>query len=403
MKVNLNKKIMIYPIKSILHSEEIISKESKKLINELELKLNTKINILKNLNKINKNDLILILIQSGGSENIFKNEIFNKLDKYYLLTYASNNSLAASLEILSFIKQNNKNGEVLHGSLDYISKRIKEILSKDYINEITENLGVIGKPSDWLISSNVNYKKVKDKLNINLIDISEDELINLIKKQNNKNIFNINFNENELTKVSKVTLAIKTLINKYNLKGFTIRCFDLIPIFKTTPCLSLAYFNDKDIISGCEGDIPSLLTMYLVHKRLNISSFMANPQIVDITNNIIEFAHCTLPLNMANKYELTTHYESQIGIGIHADLLLKEVTVVKISSDIEKFYIEEGEIIQNQNCNDRCRTQIRIKLKNNSISYFLKNPLGNHHIIIYGNHKNELIKYFSSLNMYKIN
>ena len=40
-------------------------------------------------------------------------------------------------------------------------------------------LGVIGKPSDWLIASNVDYKNVKDKFNIDLIDIDINELIDV--------------------------------------------------------------------------------------------------------------------------------------------------------------------------------------------------------------------------------
>ena len=40
-------------------------------------------------------------------------------------------------------------------------------------------LGVIGKPSDWLIASNVDYKNVKDKFNIDLINIDINELIDV--------------------------------------------------------------------------------------------------------------------------------------------------------------------------------------------------------------------------------
>ena len=42
------------------------------------------------------------------------------------MTYGHNNSLAASLEILSYLKDHNLNGEVLHGSNEYIAKRIND-------------------------------------------------------------------------------------------------------------------------------------------------------------------------------------------------------------------------------------------------------------------------------------
>ena len=40
-------------------------------------------------------------------------------------------------------------------------------------------LGVIGKPSDWLISSDVNYQSAKDLFEIELININISELIEL--------------------------------------------------------------------------------------------------------------------------------------------------------------------------------------------------------------------------------
>ena len=53
-------------------------------------------------------------------------------------------------------------------------------------------LGVIGKPSDWLIASNVDYKNVKNKFNIELINIDINELIDahvIQKSLQNLNIF----------------------------------------------------------------------------------------------------------------------------------------------------------------------------------------------------------------------
>jgi hypothetical protein len=78
------------------------------------------------LDELSKGDLPLILVQSGGSEGFFKRDIYPTYKgPYYLLTYGSSNSLAASLEILSFVKEENKKGEVLHGDNTYIAERLK--------------------------------------------------------------------------------------------------------------------------------------------------------------------------------------------------------------------------------------------------------------------------------------
>jgi len=395
--------INVYAIKSLMRQNELINEDSSKLLNALKEKLSVNFTFISSFDK-NSKDLVLILVQSGGSEAKFINEIYpNYPGPYYLLTYGSNNSLAASLEILSFIKENKLEGEVLHGSIDYISKRILVLITLNKVVKEIGKLGVFGTPSDWLIASNVDYKKARRKLGIELVDIKEEEVIKAIKevKIEKTSFINKGVDQKELDKAYQIYYGLKLLVNKYKLDGFTIRCFDLIPIFKMSPCLPLAYFNKDGIIAGCEGDIPSMITMFLVLKKLGVHSFMANPQIVDIENNIVEFAHCTLPLDMVKDYEITTHYESQIGLAIHSEFELDCCTVVKISPSIEEYFLEEGKIEESEYRYDRCRTQVRIKLDSNS-TYFLKNPLGNHHIIILGHHKKDIKEYFDSLNLKEV-
>ena len=72
-------------------------------------------------------DVKLIFIQSGGSENLFLQNIDSLEEPYYLLTNGSNNSLAASLEIMSYVVRSGKKGEILHGDADYIAGRIKAL------------------------------------------------------------------------------------------------------------------------------------------------------------------------------------------------------------------------------------------------------------------------------------
>ena len=98
-------KINIFPIVSKLHKENRINHETEVLLNELITISNHKFNIC-DIDELYDAYLSLILIQSGGSEGLFL-ENFDKLkEPYYLLTYGHNNSLAASLEILSYIKDN---------------------------------------------------------------------------------------------------------------------------------------------------------------------------------------------------------------------------------------------------------------------------------------------------------
>ena len=299
--------VNIYPLVSSLHSKERINQGTLELLNNL---MNSSEHTFKivDIDELYDGDLALILIQSGGSENLFL-ENFNKLKApYYLLTYGHNNSLAASLEILSYIKDNNLKGEVLHGSLNYILNRINNLKNK----EVTSRLGVIGKPSDWLIASQVNYIDAKIH-NVELVDINIQEVIDLYNLDDSNYESNFDYDKEEISKALKLHNVILKIKDKYKLSGVTIRCFDLLNTVKTTACLSLSLLNKDRVIGTCEGDIPTLITMHILNKVTNKVGFQANPSRIDIENKRIVFAHCTLPLDMPTSYSFNTHFESNIG------------------------------------------------------------------------------------------
>ena len=61
------------------------------------------------------------------------------------------------------------------------------------------------------------------------------------------------------------------------------------------------------------------------------------------------------------------------------------VTLFKVSGDLSRSFIAEGTLVRNQSKPDLCRTQQVIQLSDKSqASYFLTNPIGNHHIIVPG-------------------
>lgn len=384
-------KINIFPIVSNLHELNLINEETKNLLNYIKNELNADINICK-IDELYNSDLALILIQSGGSEQIFLNNLTKLKEPYYLLTYGSNNSLAASLEILSYIKDRNLKGEVIHGSNSYVTRRIKELSFKLK----PKTLGVIGRPSDWLIASDINYEDALSLYNITLKDISINEVINEYNKIEFKDILlDVKNDKLNLNDAKKLTLVLQKIKDKYNLSGLTIRCFDLLNPIHTTACLGLAYFNSLGIVSACEGDIPSLISMYLVNELFNKPSFMANPSRIDIINKKMIFAHCTLPLNMTKSYKLDTHYESNIGVAIKGDMKEDVITIFKLSRNLKDYFVTSGKIIKNLNETNLCRTQIEVEVDNN-IEYFLNRPYGNHHIIFYGNYVKEINDFFKN-------
>lgn len=392
-------KVKIYPIQSQLHNQNVLNESTSALIHSLEDE-NLSIAIETDASKLYEDsDLVLILVQSGGSENLFIKNFAQFKEPYYLLTYGVNNSLAASLEILAFLKNHNLKGEVLHGDTDYIRSRIKALAPIQTTKKGSANLGLIGRSSDWLISSDVDPKNALEKFDVNLVYVPIQELIDEYNKLSSFEIYDSlkdkKFDPKEVSKAERLYNAIKVLVKKYDLSGFTIRCFDLLGTLKTTACLALSHFNDEGIIATCEGDVPSMLGMYVAQKMLNEAAFQCNPSRIDTKNNEILLAHCTIPCNICKSFVLDTHYESGIGVGIHGEVKEGNATIFRLNSALTECFAEEGTIKNNQYENKLCRTQIVCNFP--ELDKILKTPLGNHELIILGHHKEALVKYFESI------
>ena len=368
--------IAIYTITSELHDAKSIDATTRAFLESLDITYDMRGN---DFSDYGSHALDLIYIRTGGTEGIFK-PLLPQLQQqskrpFYLLTSGKSNSLAASMEILSYLNQQGITGEIIHGSTAYIHHRIKVL---EQVGEARSKmkgcrLGLIGEPSDWLISSRFDRTIVKERLGIELVYIPMKELL-------------------EMPNVKKIYEALKALVEKYQLQGFTLRCFDLLTTIRDTGCMALAQLNAEGIVAGCEGDVPAMLSMKIIQALTGVSGFQANPATIDPEKGEILFAHCTIPLNMVERYELDTHFESGIGVGIRGYMKEGPVTIFKVAGDMSRHFIAEGTLVRNQAKPDLCRTQQVIELDDKGQTrYFLTQPIGNHHIIVPG-HLKELLE-----------
>lgn len=349
-------------------------------------------------------DFALLYVASGGSEGYFL-EIFDRIKDRpcYILTSGDSNSLAASMEILSFLKQNGGKGEILHGDISQIAERIKSLRNAYKAKSLLKgkNLGTIGNSSSWLIASNYSTGAMASKLGIGFADITIEELIEEINKHTyesnryTEDILSKSFNKDEVVKALEVYGAVKRLCDKYSLAGVTIRCFDLLDTVYTTGCLALAILNSEGIYGGCEGDVPALLSMAVAGAVTGEPCFLCNPSRFDTSAKTAVFAHCTIPVTMLKSYELNTHFESGIGVAIQGKFEKDSCTIFKCAGDLSRFHAQEGEILDMPFSDMLCRTQIKVSL--DDFSYFLTNPINNHHIICRGRHAKALEDFFTIL------
>ena len=140
-----------------------------------------------------------------------------------------------------------------------------------------------------------------------------------------------------------------------------------------------------------------MISMHVLKMVCNQVGFQANPSRINVFDNTMVLAHCTLPLDMCDSYSLNTHYESSIGVAVKGKLHKEKVTIFKLSRNLKDYYVTTGTIIENLNESNLCRTQIKVKI-DNDIQYFLKRPFGNHHIIVYGDVKDKIVEYMNKIN-----
>lgn len=362
-----------------------------------------------------QNDLDVIFVRTGGTEGIFR-RVFEDVvrpvgRKVVLLAAGSANSLAASMEILSFINAHGCCGEIIHGDAVHVAGRIDVLVRVGAARKMLEGrrIGVIGRPSDWLISSTYDSAAVKQRLGLDIVEIPVRELLEIMDRQGSQApeddpmaaevLREVMMSENGKVReyaagAMRIYAALRELVAGYGLSGFTLRCFDLLDAVGNTGCLALALMNARGVPSGCEGDVPALLTMMVGNALTGQSGFQANPSSVNPVAGEITIAHCTVPFNMVGRRVFDTHFESGIGVAVHGELPLGKATLMKLSGDLSRCFCKGIIVVGNGYEPSLCRTQVRVLLDGDpevaaSVcrDYLLKAPIGNHHVLFTGEHE----------------
>lgn len=323
-------------------------------------------------------DLDLVYVVTGGTEGLFLEALPQIQGHVHILTSGKSNSLAASMEILSYLKQVGRSGEIIHGTAEYVAARIELLARVERGRRRLAGglrLGVIGEPSDWLIASHPDEKVLREKLGVELVRVPMTDLIAKLE----------GIPQDPMEGAEYIYKVLKGIVAEQNLQGLTLRCFDLLDTIRNTGCLALARLNAEGIPASCEGDIPALVTMAIGHALTGQCGFQANPSRIDPATGEYLFAHCTVPLDMVSSYGYATHFESGIGVAIRGVLPEGNATIFKVAGDLSRYFVTPAQLLRNQAEEGLCRTQVVLRAEGVS-DYFLKGPVGNHHVIFCGDY-----------------
>ncbi|MBQ9577412.1 MAG: fucose isomerase [Muribaculaceae bacterium] len=359
----------------------------------------------------------MVLVGSGGVEEMVKGAI-DRLPPYVvLIADGLKNSLAASLEILSWMRLDGRHGRVLHGPTSFIMQGIDEYATAcEAVARLRgKRVGVIGKPSGWLIASIVSYQDMLARWGIEMVDVPLDEVVKGYEAVSDSEVQDISDDfidraigvrepsRDEVVKAMRLYRSVKGIVERYRLDAFTLNCFDLIPTTRTTGCVALALLNQEGIPAGCEGDEQTLLTMLAVQAATGEMTFMANPsKILDNAAHEMVFAHCTIAPAMADRYIVRDHYESLSGVAVEGIFDPMDMTVVKCGGKgMERFFISKARLLECTTNPNMCRTQLRLRL-DEPLDYFLERSIGNHHVIVRGDHVERLTTILQQLGSNKL-
>ena len=393
---------------SMLHDRTTVRGCHEVLLAELEKYFTVNFIDYKDMNRLTPDDFSLLFIATGGVERLIIQHFDHLPRPTILLADGMQNSLASALEVSAWLRGRGVKTESLHGELTEIIKRIF-VMHSNFMAQRRlwgSRIGVMGTPSSWLIASNVDYLLGKQRWGIEYTDIPLERIYDYYHQVTDEEVGEAcadlasralacrEATPEDLLKAMRLYRAIQRIVDEEHLSALTLSCFRLIETTGTTGCLALSLLNDEGIIAGCEGDLQSVFTMLAVRVLTRQPAFMANPSMISARTNEVVFSHCTIGLRQTERFILRSHFETQRGIGIQGIAPTGDVTLVKCGGEcLDEYYLSTGTLTENTNYLNLCRTQVRVHL-DTPADYFLKNPLGNHHILVHGNYQRMMEEFF---------
>ncbi|ABL88483.1 conserved hypothetical protein [Pyrobaculum islandicum DSM 4184] len=159
-------------------------------------------------------------------------------------------------------------------------------------------------------------------------------------------------------RVAKVAAALRKLASGADL--IAIQCFPFLIKARYTPCPALALLNAKGSTVACEGDLSAGFAMLLLRRLAGESSWIAN--VVESRGERATFAHCTVSLDLVERWWTMPHFESGLPYGIAGELRRGVYTTVSISPGFEKAVVGRVYVERSGNyLQSACRTQATVR------------------------------------------
>lgn len=211
-------------------------------------------------------------------------------------------------------------------------------------------------------------KKSFKKLGAEAKEIPDQEAINVWKRWR---LNTVGITDQQLLSAVKIYIALKREIEQDpDIRSVGINCLNESRFSDTTPCLAWSMlYEDQGLIWGCEADVLSMMTKYILHRSLDVPIMMTNiypflmgqaalkheriskfPTVPDPENHIL-VAHCgylgVLPTSFARDWAVKSKVLAivdQNAIALDARLPEGDITLAKLHPTMEKWTVAEGSL-----------------------------------------------------------
>lgn len=331
-------------------------------------------------------DPLAIYFASGGSEYNAITAISER-SHILLLAFANNNAYASATEVKAYMSNQGKSSWLCNLSENSFIPKLKEMIGiwTKVRNFTHKRIGIIGKPSEWLVYSRPTPEELRIRFGMRLTVFPWEDLPNPLSIPQSEDFLET-FNGHGKTDFedhSRVHTLLQTIIEDNKLDGIAVECFPMVRDKGITACLSLGRLNQIGIPAACEGDLLSLAGMILIQQLTGIIPWMAN--LSGVFEEHAELSHCTISPSMVGKYDITSHFETNKGLSIAGVLNNEEYTIFRWNQGLDQCFISKGIRIDHSLSKSSCRTQLHLKLITADLIKLQNQPLGNHHLIVPGN------------------
>jgi hypothetical protein len=250
-------------------------------------------------------------------------------------------------------------------------------------------------------------KAIKEMFGIDLEYVSSEEVIKRWRSLEEKRAVSVaekwmeeaervvEPEQKDLLSVARLYLVMKDFLEEKGAQAITMAYGDdPLPV----PCFAYTNLRDEGIPAACEADIISLLSLIVLHYVADKPCFMGNT-FVDLKDEAIILSHCLCPRKMkgystcAAPYVLRSYHKKRFAGSLTAFVKMntdQEVTICRLGGNLKTMLITKGKIMSCEDLDHYCRVTVKIKI--DDPRGFVHETSGNHHVMVYGDFREELRK-----------